>query len=424
MSVLIANIGRLFTATERGTIENASVLVSGDRIAWVGASDDALASVEHGQVDHVVDAGGALVTPGLIDAHTHPMYAEPRLREVAARSAGSSYQGVASAGGGIASTVRSTRAASWADLARATAARLRRSLLAGTTTVEAKTGYWLSRDGELAAIRQLVDLGSRAPPDERLGLSPAAGSQGPGEGGGPGALPRIEVTFLAAHDVPPERRGHDDAADACVADACGWSTEAARAGARFVDVFCDQGYFSVEQARRVLAAGRAAGLLPRLHADELAHTGGALLAAEVGAVSADHLLRVGEHDAVALAEAGVVATLCPPTALAMGVMPPARMLVDHGVTLALGSDHNPGQSGVVSMSLVVGLAVHLFGLSVEEALLAATAGGAASVAAPDRGAVTPGLLADLVSWEADHEGVFAWDLGVQPRWVMKGGQRI
>jgi imidazolonepropionase len=230
-------------------------------------------------------------------------------------------------------------------------------------------------------------------------------------------LPRVEVTFLGAHDARP---GEDH--ETCADDVAAWTEDAAAAGARFVDVFCDAGYFTVDQARRVLTAGKAAGLRPRVHADELERTGGSLLAAEVGAVSADHLLCVTDEDAHALGEANVVATLCPVTAMAMRRTPPARLLRDHGVTLALGSDHNPGQSGTTSMSLVVGLAVHVLGLSVHEALTAATAGGARSVDRTDRGVVRPGALADLVAWDTDHEGAFAWDLGLRPRRVWKGGR--
>jgi imidazolonepropionase len=166
-------------------------------------------------------------------------------------------------------------------------------------------------------------------------------------------------------------------------------------------------------------AATAAGMLPRIHADELAHTGGAQLAAELGCSSADHLLLVRESDARALAAAGVVATLAPVTALAMGRTPPVRTLLEAGVTIALGSDHNPGTCGTTSMSLVVALGVAELGLSVGEALEAATAGGARSLQLADRGRVEGGLRADLVAWDADHEGAFAWSYGLRPLRIWK-----
>jgi imidazolonepropionase len=390
MTWLLTNIGRLFTATEAGVLTDAAVLVDGDRIRWIGAAGES-PPVEPGEI---VDAAGALVTPGLIDAHTHPVYAGDRLAEIALRSAGASYQEIAASGGGIGSTVAATRAAGMSELKRLVRTRLESWLTDGTTTVEAKTGYHLERDGELAAVALLASVGTAA------------------------ATPRVVVTFLGAHDVPPER---PDLAGYAT-EVAGWCGDAAGAGARFVDVFCDAGYFSVDQSRQVLQAGVAAGLRPRLHADELERSGGSLLAAELGAVSADHLLCATDEDAKALAEAGVVATLCPVTALAMRRQPPARLLVDCGVTLALGSDHNPGQSGTTSMSLVVGLAVHLLGLSIDEALAAATAGGARAVAVSDRGRIAPGLLADLVAWDAEHEGAFAWELGLPPLRVWRGGE--
>ena len=229
------------------------------------------------------------------------------------------------------------------------------------------------------------------------------------------------MTFLAAHAVPPEYIGDQGA---YVDEVISWCPEAAAAGARHCDVFCDEGYFTVEESRRLLLAARLAGLLPRLHADELARTGGAQLAAEIGASSADHLLRITAEDARALADAGVVATLAPVTALSIGTLPPVAALQAAGATVALATDHNPGTCGTTSMSLVVALAVTGLGMSVDAALSAATLGGAASLRLGDRGRVEPGLLADLVVWDADHEGAFAWSFGLTPAQIWLGGSKV
>ena len=203
-----------------------------------------------------------------------------------------------------------------------------------------------------------------------------------------------------------------------------WCDDAYQAGARFCDVFCDRGYFSVSQSRSILTAAIKAKLIPRIHADELERTGGARLAAELHAVSADHLLRANRADAVALAGAGVVATLAPGTALSIGKLPPVKELVEAGAVIALGTDHNPGTSGITSMSVVVALAVAVFKLSVESALVAATLGGAYSISRSDRGVVAAHKLADLVLWEAEHEGAFAWAYGLKPRAVWLRGTQV
>jgi imidazolonepropionase len=203
-----------------------------------------------------------------------------------------------------------------------------------------------------------------------------------------------------------------------------WCDGAYMAGARFCDVFCDRGYFSVPQSRAILKAGVKAKLIPRIHADELERTGGSRLAAEMHAVSADHLLRANRGDAVALARAGVVATLAPGTALSIGRLPPVKDLMAAGAVIAFGTDHNPGTSGLTSMSVVVALAVAVFKMSVERALLAATLGGALSVSRSDRGVVAPHKLADLVLWDAEHEGAFAWAYGLKPRVVWLRGAQV
>jgi imidazolonepropionase len=395
---LLTNIGRLWTGSE--VWNNAAILTQGDRIAWVGPAAELPQSLP-GVIDDIVDVdqvenlNGGLVTPGLIDAHTHPVYAGNRWAELAMRSGGSSGNEIAAAGGGMASTVTVTRGTDPWTLCNGVRARLSEWLLNGTTTIEAKTGYHLTRDGELADVRLLRSL------EDELGM------------------PRIHVTFLAAHAVPPEYFGrrHD------YVDAVGtWCADAAAAGADSVDVYCEEGRFTEREARWVLGAGRASGLLPRLHACGEARSGAARLAAEMGCASADLLHEADEEDVIALATAGVASVLCPGTALQVGKPPPVRALLDKGVAVALGSDHAPGRNGMTSMSLVVSLAISYFGMSVSEALRAATLGGAQALRTPDRGAMARGRYADIVAWDADHEGSFAWSYGLKPLRVWRGGE--
>ncbi len=238
--------------------------------------------------------------------------------------------------------------------------------------------------------------------------------------GEPG-MPRVHVTFLAASAVPPEYFGrrHD------YIDAVGtWCSDAAAIGADSVDVYCEEGRFTEREARWILSAGRAAGLLPRVHACGKSRTGAARLAAELGCASADLLHEASEEDVAALARAGVAAVVCPGTALQTGKTPPVRSLLDKGVPVALGSDHTPGGNGITSMPLVISLAISQFGLSVPEALRAATLGGAQALKAPDRGAMVRGRLADIVLWDADHEGAFAWAYGLKPHRVWLGGEPV
>jgi imidazolonepropionase len=387
--LVLRSIGRLFTSGVLGIIDHAAIVVRDGYIAYAGPQASLPAGLGEAEV---IDVEGALVTPGLIDAHTHPLYGGNRFAEISLRSSGASYSEIAAAGGGIASTVAATRATASDVLAAGVRERLRSWLAGGTTTVETKSGYHLNGPGEIEAVRILAALSGEA------------------------TLPSVEVTWLAGHGVGPEFSGDPDG---YIDEACRWCERAREAGARHADVFCDVGYFTVAQSRRLLTAAASAGLLARIHADELARTGGAQLAAELVCSSADHLLLIEEVDARALAASGVVATLAPVTALAMGQTPPVGALLGAGVSLALGSDHNPGTCGTTSMSLVVALAVAELGLSVGQALEAATAGGAASLRLADRGRIEVGRRADLVAWDADHEGAFAWSYGLKPRQVWK-----
>jgi imidazolonepropionase len=397
---LLTNIGRLWTGSE--IMSNAAILTQDERLTWVGPAAELPESIpgvidDIVDVDHVENLGGGLVTPGLIDAHTHPVYAGNRWAELSMRSGGSSVTEIAAAGGGIASTVTVTRGTDPWTLCNGVRERLRDWLLSGTTTIEAKTGYHLTRDGELADVRLLRSLESEV------------------------AVPRIHVTFMAAHSVPPEYFGrrHD------YVDAVGsWCADASAAGADSVDVYCDEGRFSEHEARWILGAGRAAGLLPRLHACGHSRTGAARLAAELGCASADMLHEADRDDVAALAQAGVAAVVCPGPALQMDRRPPVRALLDKGVAVALGSDHTPGGNGITSMPLVIALAIAHFGLSVTEALRAATTGGAHALRAPDRGALVRGRFADMVLWDADHEGAFAWSYGLKPLRIWLGAEPV
>jgi imidazolonepropionase len=394
--IALESIGRLFTSASAGAIDDATVIFDEDKIRWVGGDGARPPARVRDRIERTIDAAGALVTPGLVDAHCHPLYAEPRLDELAIRTAGVGYAEIAAAGGGIRRTVNETRLlAPWA-LDTIVTERLAAFLSNGTTTVEAKTGYHLTVEGELHAIDVLCSLKERED------------------------LPDLSVTFLAAHDVPPEYAGRRADWVAEIAAAC---PEAARRGADACDVFIDEGFFTVEEARTILQSAASVGMALRPHADELARTGGAKLAAQLGAVSADHLLRLDEAGAAALARAGTVATLCPLTAFAMKRPLPLDLLRTAGCTIGLGSDHNPGQTGVTSMATVVWAATTM-GMPVSDALRAASAGSAASLGLVDRGRIEVGARPDLVAWPVAHEGGFAWDPALPASIVIKRGVEI
>jgi imidazolonepropionase len=396
----MTNIGRLWTGSE--ILSNAAILTKDERIAWVGPAAELPQRVpgvvdDIVDVDHVENLGGGLVTPGLIDAHSHPVYAGNRWAELTMLSGGSTTAEINAAGGGISSTVTVTRGTDPWTLCNGVRERLNAWLMSGTTTVEAKTGYHLTRDGELADVRMLRSLESE-----------------------PG-MPRMHVTFMAAHSVPPEYFGRRaDYIDAVSS----WCPDAAAAGADSVDVYCEDGRFTEAEARWILSAGRRSGLLPRIHACGQSRIGAARLAAEIGCASADMLHEADDDDVAALARAGVAAVVCPATSLQTHGAPPVRALLDKGVAVALGSDHTPGGNGITSMALVVSLAVWHFGMSVTEALRAATIGGAHALRAPDRGAMARGRYADIVQWDADHEGAFVWGYGLKPHRIWRGGEPV
>jgi imidazolonepropionase len=340
-------------------------------IVAAGTTAEVRAAVRVGDEARVIDGRGRSLVPGFVDAHTHVVFAGDRGDELRRRLAGATYAGIAAGGGGILSTVRATRAASEAQLVDETAGRLREMLAAGTTTAEAKSGYGLETGAELRMLRAIAQLNRTQP----LTLVP---------------------TFMGAHEVPPEYRGRQADYVRLVVEEM---IPAAAGIAEWCDVFCDRGFFTPEESIAILEAGRAAGLQPRLHADELAASGGAEVAVRVGARSADHLVQATPEGIAALARAGVVATLLPAAAfyLKLGRYAPARDLIAAGVPVALATDVNPGGGFSPSMPFAMTLACFAMGLTFEEALVAATLNAAYSL---DRhasaGSLEPGKPLDAV----------------------------
>lgn len=389
-ALLLTGTGRLLMAQPHAaeaptTLAPWAVLVRDGRVAWVGSPDDAPAT------ERWEDLGSALVSPGLVDAHTHPVFAGDRSDETAARLAGQPY-----AAGGILRTVAATRAVSDDVLEDLVEERFQAALDAGTTTIEAKSGYGLELADELRSLRIIRAAA------ERVGI-------------------RVVRTFLGAHAVPPEAASADD----YVSEVVDNMLPAVAGEADYADVFCDEGFFSVPQAERVLAAATRHGLGIRLHAEQLSRTGAAELGVRLGATSVDHLEQLDEAGVAALAASGTVATLLPGPALLLGDhRPPARALLDAGATVALASDANAGTYANSSMPLVIGLGASVLGLTVAESVAAATAGGAAAIGlSTEIGVIREGLAADLVAWDAEHEGAFALRMGdVRPIRIWIGGE--
>lgn len=384
---LITGTGRMLTPDPFGGRSPWAITITDGLISWVGSLAEAEPCAE------VINLGDGLVTPGLVDAHTHPAYAGDRSDEAAARLAGEPYTG-----GGILRTVAATRSASDAQLEALLEERLLRQLSAGTTTVECKSGYGLSTEEELRHLRLITTVARRLPV-------------------------RVVRTLLGAHARAPEADDHvGEVVERMIPAA------ADEGLAEFCDVFCDEGFFAVDEAERILVAGATHGLGLRIHADQLAAIGATPLAVRMGAASADHLEQLDGPDLERLAHSRTVATLLPGPALVMrDRLPPARRLLNAGATVALASDANAGTFGAWgAMPLVIGLGCTVLGMTAVEAVRAATAGGAAALGLSQRrGTIESGADADLVEWDADHEGAFALRLGgVVPRRVLVAGQEV
>lgn len=385
-----------------GLIRNGAVAVANERILWVGEARDLREAVAVEGGTRLLEARGGTVCPGFVDSHTHLLFAGTREAEFAARARGATYQEIAAAGGGIQSTVRATRGASSEHLFRLAWDRLSACLCHGSTTVEIKSGYGLSPDSELKCLRVLRRLAEAHPAD-------------------------VVPTFLGAHAVPPEYASRREAYVASVMEEM-LPAVAAEGLAEFCDVFCEEGYFTPAESERILRAAARLGLRPKIHADEFAASGGAEVAAAVHAVSADHLLCVTEPGIQVLKAAGVVATLLPGTVAFLGLprYAPARAMLTAGLTVALATDCNPGTCMTESMPLILHLACAQMQMSPDEALLAATMGGAAALGrAAAVGSLRPGKQADLLILDCPNHLHLPYHVGINPvRTVLARGRVV
>ncbi|MDP2309329.1 MAG: imidazolonepropionase [Pseudomonadota bacterium] len=386
---LVRGIRQLWTGT--AVIDHAALLLVDGRVAWVGPEDGAPTATDH------FDAGGAVGMPGLVDPHTHATFAGSRAGDFERRLAGESYTAILEAGGGIHSTVAATRAASEDDLVSYTRARLSEMLAYGVTTVEIKSGYGLTAEDEAKMLRA------------------ARRAAGPVD---------VVTTFLGAHARPP---GQADYVDRVIGEQLPLCAPLADA----IDVYCDRGAFTLEEAERVLRAGKALGLAVRIHAEQVAFTGGAAMAASLGAQSADHLEHIDDDGIRAMADAGTVAVLLPGAMLYLrDPSPPVARLRAAGVALAIGTDLNPGSSPVRDLWSCATLACLTMGLTVHEALAGITVHAARAVGRPDRGWLGPGARGDLALYDsppgepAELRVLVQYMGGHRAKAVFKDGRRV
>jgi imidazolonepropionase len=366
-----------------GLIERGALLVDDGVLRWVGAG----AELPRGlAVEAEHDLGGCLVTPGLVDCHTHLVYGGDRAREFELRLQGATYEEIARAGGGIRSTVQATRAASDEQLFEAARRRALALMAEGVTTLEIKSGYGLSLQHEARMLRLARRLGADLP------LT-------------------VRTTYLAAHALPPEFEGR---ADDYLEAACAWLPRLHAEGlVDAVDAFCERIGFTAAQVRRVFEAARALDLPVKLHAEQLSDQGGAQLAAGFGALSCDHLEYLSDEGVAAMARAGAVAVLLPGAFyfLRETRLPPVEKLRAAGVPIAVATDHNPGSSPTLSPLLMLNMACTLFGLTPEEALRGMTVNGARALGLADRGRLAAGQRADFAVWDAEHPAALAYRFG-------------
>lgn len=369
-----------------GVLENASVLMEDGVITWIGAAGAAHPRL--GADATIIDGADRIALPGFVDSHTHLVFGGSRENEFAMRAGGATYQQIAEQGGGILSTVKATRQATKRDLKKRAQRHLDGLLKHGTTTVEIKSGYGLDPDSEIKMLEAIHELS-----DEHYAT--------------------IVATFLGAHAIPPEFKSAPDDYVQLICDRM-MPYVAKRSLATFCDVFCEQGYFSIDQSRRILVKARELGFKLKLHADELAASGGSALAAELRAVSADHLEHVDDAAIQSLKKAGVVAVLLPGVSFFLNHgYAPARKLIDAGVPVAIASDFNPGSCMSFSMPLMMTIACTHMGMTPEEAIAAATINGAAALdLSAQYGSIEVGKKADIILYDVPNYRYLVYHFGV------------
>ncbi len=389
---VLNDIGQLLTidgsgSSGIGVLADAALAMENGKVVWVGFKNDLDTCCSVSDTTEIVSAGGFIVTPGFVDSHTHPIFGATRQAEFAMRAAGADYEDIAAAGGGILNSVKRTRLASDDLLRNNMMHHLSLMLSNGTTTVEAKSGYGLDISTELKCLEIAGEVAAIVPQT-------------------------VIPTFMGAHEVPDEFKGRaDDYIDFLINEVNPLVRD--QGIAQFVDIFCEKGVFTPEQATRYLSASAQQGFSLKIHADEFYDTGGAAVAVNTGAVSADHLLSISEENIELIAKSNTVATLLPGTALFLNKpFPPGRKLLDSGASVALATDFNPGSCFCDSMPLIVSLAVCQCGFTVEEALVSATANGAAALGlGAQKGRLIPGFDADFVIWNSNDFRTIPYHLG-------------
>ncbi len=386
-SLILRNSSMALTATGEGlgVVTNAAIVIESGRIVWIGAESDLPSAAS--QATEVHDLGGRFVSPGLVDCHAHPIFAGRRADEFARRARGDHYLDIAREGGGIMATVRATRDASTEELVELSCRRMQHALQAGTTSMEAKSGYDLTVDGELRLLQVVAEVGKRQP----ITLHP---------------------TLLGAHALPPEFADDRAGFIASVTEEM-IPRAAALKVAEAVDVYCDEGAFTLEETRTILETAKRHGLRTKAHIGQFVDLGAAQMLAELGSLSGDHLEAVSREGLAAMGKARVVATMLPGACVQLRMSPPpVEEIRRAGVAMAIGSDLNPGTSHSESLPLAMWLATTHYGMTVEEAWLGVTRHAAQALGAPSSGQIAVGGPADLVVWNAELPSEIPYHFGV------------